>query len=144
MICTYFCVRYHSNIHRKQLRSALTAHYTAGCGSCQKILGHNCGNFLPGLCHAFLHNPIIRTHGNHCFFLHTDIRSTCDTGNLCQHIFKFTQGMQWLCNTVPSFFCTLHGFFIQRTDLFYCLFQSHHLLPPVFLPVVKIKNLLNI
>ena len=93
---------------------------------------------------GIFYNSVIRAHGNHCFFLHTYLRCTCDTGDLCQHILQLSQRMQGLCNTVPSLSRPLHSLFIQRADFLHCLIQSHHLLPPILLPVVKIINLLKI
>ena len=121
-ICRDFGIYRHSNIHRINICSALTAHRAGRSIACQEILCNDRGHFLSCLCHAFLYHTVVCTHRNQGTFLKVHIRASCDARDLNDQIFHLSKRMQWFSDTVPSLSGNFHCFFIQWMNLLKCFF----------------------
>ena len=105
-----------SHIDRKNLCAYSLTHDTGDCFCLQKILAHQCCDFLSSLCHSFFYHTIICTHGNKGFLfqIHPDV--SCDSGNLHQHIFQLSKTVKRMGNAVPLLSALFHSRLIQRPD----------------------------
>lgn len=60
------------------------------------------------------------------------IRGLFDPRHLYHCILQLSQRKQWFCDLYPVLSCLFHACFIQRSDLFFQLFQCHFLSLPSF------------